>query len=258
MSAIELDGVVNFRDFGGGLGAGGRRIRTGRLYRSGHHATATEADLSALEALDFALFVDLRRTPERLRAPALRPASHRAHVIEHQGPSDQATAPHLVSLGDADATVDRVNQQMTVGYRYYPYDPFYVAIWREYFSRLAELDGPVLINCHAGKDRTGFICALTLHVLGAPWDDIVEDYLATNRFNRAELRIAEIAAQFQEAHGRAPPDDLPRAMVSVNPAWLDAAFASIAEQHGDTETYLREVVGLTRERQEAIRSRLLV
>jgi len=258
MSAIDLDGVINFRDFGGGVGADGRRIRTGRLYRSGHHAAATEADLKAIEALDFAMFVDLRRPPERIRDPARRPPAPHARLIEHQGPIDQAVAPHLTFLADPDATPQRMTEQMTAGYRYYPYDPFYVAIWREYFALLAELDGPVLVNCHAGKDRTGFICALTLHVLGAPREAIVEDYMATNRFNRADLRMAELAAQFQETHGRPAPEDLLRAMLAVDPAWLDASFASIAEQHGDTETYLREVVGLTPERRAAIHDRLLV
>jgi protein tyrosine/serine phosphatase len=161
-------------------------------------------------------------------------------------------------LSEESPTAARVREQMTVGYRYYPYDPFYVAVYRQYFALLAELEGPVLVNCHAGKDRTGFLCALTLHVLGAPDDHIREDYLATNRHNRADLRMAELAAQFAETHGQRPSEELLRAMVSVEPAWLEAAFASIAEQHGDTDAYLTEVVGMTPAMREAIHERLLV
>ena len=128
LSTTQLDGVINFRDFGGGRGADGRRIRLGRLFRSGHHAAATDADLDALAALNFALFVDLRRPPERARDRARRPEAPSARVIEHHGPTDQLVAPHLAVLGQADVTPQRLSEQMTVGYRGYPFDPHYV--WR--------------------------------------------------------------------------------------------------------------------------------
>lgn len=258
MSAIELAGVINFRDFGGGAGAEGRRIRAGRLFRSGHHAAATDADLERLAALGFELFVDLRRPPERARDPARRPAAALARVLEHQGATEQLVAPHLTFLAEPDATPARVSEQMIVGYRGYPFDPHYVAVYRDYFALLAELDGPVLINCHAGKDRTGFLCALTLHVLGAPREDIWADYLATNRHNRADARLAELAAQFTETHGHAPSEALLRAMLSVDPAWLDAAFAAIADKHGETDAYLAATIGVTPAVRDAIRGRLLV
>ena len=257
MSAIELDGVINFRDFGGGAGAGGRRIRDGRLFRSGHHAAATDADLERLAALGFTLFVDLRRPPERARDPARRPAAARARVLEHQGPTEQLVAPHLTFLAEPGATPARVSEQMTVGYRGYPFDPHYVAVYRDYFALLTEVDGPVLVNCHAGKDRTGFLCALTLHVLGAPREEIWADYLATNRHNRADARLGEMATQFEQTHGHAPSEALLRAMLSADPAWLDAAFAAIAEKHGDTDAYLAEVIGVTPVVRDAIRERLL-
>jgi protein tyrosine/serine phosphatase len=258
VGAIELDGVINFRDFGGGAGADGRRVRMGRLFRSGHHATATEADLERLAALGFRLFVDLRRPPERARDPARRPAAPAARVLEHQGAAEQLVAPHLTFLTEPGATPARVSEQMTVGYRGYPFDPHYVALYRDYFALLAELDGPLLINCHAGKDRTGFLCALTLHVLGAPREDILADYLATNRHNRADARLADMTVQFRETHGHAPSEALLRAMLSADSAWLDAAFDAISEKHGHTDSYLEEVVGVTTARRNAIRERLLV
>ena len=116
----------------------------------------------------------------------------------------------------------------------------------------------MLFNCHAGKDRTGFLCALTLHVLGAPRAEILADYLATNRHNRADARLADMAAQFKETHGHAPSEALLRAMLSADAAWLDAAFAAIAERHGDTDAYVEEVIGVTPAARAAIRERLLV
>ncbi|WP_075831902.1 tyrosine-protein phosphatase [Deinococcus marmoris] len=39
--------------------------------------------------------------------------------------------------------------------------------------------GPVLIHCHAGKDRTGLIAALCLELAGRSRDGIAADYVAT-------------------------------------------------------------------------------
>ena len=39
--------------------------------------------------------------------------------------------------------------------------------------------GPVLIHCHAGKDRTGLIAALCLKLAGMGRDEIAADYVAT-------------------------------------------------------------------------------
>jgi protein tyrosine/serine phosphatase len=255
---MDLEGVINFRDFGGMPGAGGRDVRTGRLFRSGHFATASDADIAHLAGLDFALFVDLRRPPERLRDPARRPPAPAARLLEHQGPTATAVAPHLAFLSQPDASPDKVTEQMIVGYRYYPFDPHYVAVYRDYFPLLATVDGPVLVNCHAGKDRTGYLCALTLHVLGVSRDDIFEDYLATNRYNRADARMKEMAEGFEGTHGHAPSEALLRRMMEVDAVYLEAAFDAIAQQHGDIDTYLVEVVGVDGAVRERIRERLLV
>jgi protein-tyrosine phosphatase len=255
---MDLEGVINFRDFGGQPGAGGRTVRKGRLFRSGHFAAATDMDIGRLADLDFALFVDLRRPPERERDPARRPDTPHARLIEHQGPTTATVAPHLAFLSEPDASPDRVTEQMIVGYRYYPFDPHYVAVYREYFPLLASLEGPVLVNCHAGKDRTGFLCALTLHVLGVADDDIFDDYLATNRFNQADARLREMTESFEATHGHAPSEALLRRMMAVDAVYLQAAFQAIAERHGDTDTYLAEVVGVDQVLRDAIRERLLV
>ncbi len=257
MRADDLDGVVNFRDFGGAVGAGGRRIPHGRLFRSGHHAAATAVDLAKLADLDLALIVDLRRPAERQRDPARRPAATRARILEHDGPLETAMAPHLAFLAMPDASAARVTEQMTAGYRGYPFDPHYVAVYRDFFAALAQADGAVLVNCHAGKDRTGFLCALTLTVLGVGEDEVFEDYLATNRHNRADDRVGELAAQFLETHGKPVSEDLLRHVMMADTAYLRAAFDAIDAAHGDIDAYLSDILGVGVARRDAIQSRWL-
>ena len=47
------------------------------------------------------------------------------------------------------------------------------------FRALAASDGPVLVACLAGRDRTGVVVALLRELLGHPREEVVADYLAT-------------------------------------------------------------------------------
>ena len=64
-------------------------------------------------------------------------------------------------------------------------------------------DGPWLIHCHAGIDRTGFVCMIIESFMGATLDDVINDYLESfnsifessvhNQTNRADsLRAMQI------------------------------------------------------------------
>ncbi|MBR6236999.1 MAG: tyrosine-protein phosphatase [Firmicutes bacterium] len=44
---------------------------------------------------------------------------------------------------------------------------------------MAEKDGPYLVHCTEGKDRTGFVCMLIEMLCGASYQEIVDDYMIT-------------------------------------------------------------------------------
>jgi protein tyrosine/serine phosphatase len=46
-------------------------------------------------------------------------------------------------------------------------------------TAMAENEGPYLIHCTEGKDRTGFVCMLLEALCGASYDDIETDYMIT-------------------------------------------------------------------------------
>lgn len=46
-------------------------------------------------------------------------------------------------------------------------------------NAMAENDGPFLIHCAEGKDRTGFVCMLIEALCGAAYDEIEADYMLT-------------------------------------------------------------------------------
>lgn len=47
------------------------------------------------------------------------------------------------------------------------------------FRQFLEIDGPYLIHCQEGKDRTGFVCIVIEALCGGTYKEIVDDYMLT-------------------------------------------------------------------------------
>ena len=60
------------------------------------------------------------------------------------------------------------------------------------FKFMAENDGPYLIHCNAGTDRTGFVAALIQALFGADINEIVYDYLLSYGKTFADDKNAEL------------------------------------------------------------------
>lgn len=248
--------VHNFRDFGG-YAADGGRVKKGQLYRSAHYADASTSDLEAFAKIGMAAIVDLRRPGERFRLPTRRAEGCQAKLIAYGVPSDEIQPPHLAFLSDPDVNEDMIVERMCGIYVNFPYEPGHIQVFSDAFATLAEVNGPIVIHCHAGKDRTGVLCALIHHVLGVSRDDTYQDYLLTNDLSRIEKRLPEIARLFAEAQGRAAPQHILRMILGVKAAYLDSAFASIDRQDGSIDSYLQNKLKVTPAMRDAIKTRLI-
>jgi protein tyrosine/serine phosphatase len=254
---LTFEAVENFRDFGDYATASGRRIRKGRLYRSASHGRATDADLAAIEALELAVIVDLRRPGERERDPARRPAGFKGEVIVNDTGETAGDDPWWNFVRSCDLSEEAFRGYLLNYYREAPHVERHIDLFSRYFRALAEAEGPVLIHCAAGKDRTGILAALTHRLAGVHEDDIVEDYLLTNNPQRIAARAPMVAQMISEATGRTATDAAVRAAIGVEAEYLAEAFATIEAAHGSTEAYLAEVLGVDAALREALEARLL-
>jgi protein tyrosine/serine phosphatase len=253
---VALEGVDNFRDFGGYAANGGRRLRAGRLYRSASHGRATDADLEAIAALEIAVVVDLRRREERDRDPSRRHGAFAGEVITSDA-GDYEPDTWIAHVTNSDLTPQSFRDYLTGYYREAPFKPRMIDLYSRYFDALAGAPGPVLIHCAAGKDRTGILAALTHHLAGVGRDDILADYLLTNDSARIERRLPQVMAVIAEVSGREPPAEAVRVGMGVDRASLETAFAAMAERHGDIDAYLARELGVDAAKAAAIHARLL-
>ena len=238
---LNLSGASNFRDLGGYATRDGRTVRWRQIFRSNHLGHLTEDDAAVLRSLGVKSAFDFRGAGERTEALCVM-----SDIAVHSLPVEPTVVAALraIAAGGTPLSADHAVEVMRDSYRSYVQQntPRYRAL----FAHLLEDRAPLVIHCTAGKDRTGFACALILHTLGVPDEVISEDYLLTNRFYRRDPNS-----------GSDLPDHVKQVLGSVQPAFLSAAFEAIDADYGNLETYLRDGIGLGAAERRAFAARYL-
>ncbi|WP_405063813.1 tyrosine-protein phosphatase [Kribbella sp. NBC_01505] len=163
-----------------------RNVRDlGGLIRSDNLDQLVPEGLAAFEAAGVARIVDLRDVWECETFPSPFGADPRWFNVPLNDPADPA-------IDDDDLLVQ------------------YLALIDNYPHRfvraltaIAEAPpGPVVVACHAGRDRTGLVIALTLAAIGVPAEDIVTDYAtATAQFPASAATMRSLLAHVDAKYG---------------------------------------------------------
>jgi protein-tyrosine phosphatase len=250
-----LEGVRNFRDFGGYASRHGGTVKRGLLFRSGHYAEASAADLETIAALGIALQADLRRPDEREKQPGKWSAPN---TITNEG-GRETEAPHTQFLTQVEVDAAAADGWMDTYYKVAPFKPHHAELFSAWFRELAGLSGDAagVVNCAAGKDRTGILCALTHHVLGVSDEDIRADYELTNTAVNVSLFLPEAARHFNSMLGKHHDVEVYRPFLGVRVHYLETAMAAILAESGSLDAYLADTLGVDDSMQQAIRDRLI-
>lgn len=231
---VAFEGAHNFRDFGGQRTRGGRRVARGRLYRSDALWQLSDADLERFAALGIRTVCDFRADHERQRWPNRLPPD--ATTLRSLGlgftPLGTQAAWDAVNRGELSA--EGVRAYMCDHYRALAdvHAEYYAAMFRALLEPGAL---PFLVHCASGKDRTGFAAAIILLSLGVSREDVLADYVISDRYRRELWHLF---------HRQVDPGAYD-AVGAAAPAYLEAALDVIDTRYGGEDRYLREVMGLS-------------
>lgn len=252
---VELDGVVNMRDLGGRTTAAGRAVRAGVVLRSDNLHDLTSASAARLLG-EFGLsdVVDLRTNTEHACNGAWPfNGEVRLHKMSLY-PDDDPNAPLPPwdgELGDERAGEPRDFAHLTarhyLGYFRWRPDSLLGAL-----RTVARAEGATIINCAAGKDRTGTTCAVLLTAVGVPDEQVVADYAASSD------RVPAILARLGLAAGLGSPEhDAQVASQSTPPEVMELLLGHIRRELGGLPNWL-DRNGWTGDDQSELEARFLV
>ena len=273
----ELSGAWNFRDVADGTTG----LRPGRLFRSGELSRLDDDGRATLRQLGITDVADLRAAREiARRGPGRVPDDIDIHLLPMPDLGDQdadeepdGEPPHEAAFrrlfdgenGEAGESGETPRQAagryMVDEYRQFPTRNGTQRALHRVVTLLGE-GRAVLTHCFAGKDRTGFVIATVLEMVGLDQDTIVADYLRSNDSvpvlreriteslsQRSDIEVTPEILKFTEAR-------LSDEVLGVRPEYLDSSRRTIDETYGSLDSYLRDA-GITATHVDQLRSALL-
>lgn len=205
--------LPNLRDVGGVPAAGGALVRTGMILRSAM-PVAGDADPETV-AWPPRLVIDLR---SRTEAEDVHPLTSKGATV--------LSLPLLSALkpGAAPAADLAGLYRVMVDYA----DERLVRLVRE----VSRSDGPTLIHCAAGKDRTGVSVALLLRLAGVDREHVVADFLRSKDAQDA------IAARLSRLPVQPDHRPLPRDFLAVPVKAIEGILDYWDDHDGGVEGWL--------------------
>jgi protein-tyrosine phosphatase len=160
--ALQVEGLVNLRDLGGLPIDGGGETRFGRLLRSDSPHQLDESGARVLADAGVSTVVDLRTASEQADRPNLLVSVGEMQCVSAPIFTDETEFPR--ELTTATDVYCWWLRDLGTGIK--------TAITAISDAPAA----PILVHCHAGKDRTGVVVALVLVLAGVGTDAIADDY----------------------------------------------------------------------------------
>jgi protein tyrosine/serine phosphatase len=207
----------NTRDLGG-LPCATGTTRHGVVIRSDNISNLNEAGVKAMWEYGVNTVIDLRTQTEATHFPSPFAAPD--------------YGPQYVNLPVIDdAFMTRVNDTAGIPERYRLMVDHRQEAFGQIFNTLARIEGPAVVHCYAGKDRTGLVAAMLLSLAGVDDDAIAADYAETD---------IHLADRYKEWLASASPERLAsmRDELRCQPEWMLGLLGHIDQRWGGVEPYL--------------------
>lgn len=221
-----LKTTQNTRDLGGYRTNSGTLTKEGSILRSDVQNNPSEEDLEYLKAGGITTIIDMRGRKEAEQKPSGFAGKEgftyfNFRIEEGSGvpESVEAVPQSYMDIATAKAMPD-------------------------IFRCIANSKSGVMINCTAGKDRTGVVSAILLLHAGVSDKDIIDNYVLTKEYGRERLELV---------HKNYPEIDM--RIVTPCEMFMEEFLRLFREEYGNTETYFK-CLGLNDKEIQMLREKL--
>lgn len=264
---IIFDNIVNARDLGGIIGAGGKAIRPRCLLRTAHLHDATDADVARLKSeYNLCRIFDFRSMGEFQAVPDREIEGVQHHLL----PTIDMRAEQQTGKPIPDEAFLELDRHI-VNYSFYPEVQMmaanmYPSLIRSEFSQLqyaaflrliieAPEDGGILWHCAQGKDRTGWGAAFLMFALGVERDTVIADFDSSNVAYRPIVH--KLNQDVLMRGGGEAEMAVIQAFMGVSTANFISTLNLIDREFGGMTNYLHEILCLTHDDIQILRKRYL-
>ena len=255
---VELKGARNTRDIGQYQTIDGRKIKNKIFFRSGRlDKLPKKTLLSFLEENNVQTIIDLRTQIEvnegrKLAYPKEIDYYH-IPVLNQEffGITHEKKMRNVMFKERQRITKDLSGDDYMISmYESIVFNPNSQRHFRAFFDLLSEhQDGSIIYHCTGGKDRTGIATMLILTLLGVSREDILEDFEASEYFNRKYIRSRKFAINtFLFFHKRFK--EILIAMLHSKRVYMEKLIESIEARYGSVLNYLRVEIKIDEEKQK--------
>jgi len=240
-------GCLNVRDLGGHRTASGGETRFGSIVRADDVHQLNDIGWKELAHYGVRTVVDLRGEHERSEDPLREVPVEVVHVpfMEASEADWEEIAEEIEAAAAAAPDVATSTRDV--------YLIFLERFGRNLAAALRAVanapEGGIVIHCVGGKDRTGLLVALLLHLAGVPDEEIADDYALSEERLRERHEAWYAAAASQEELERL------RRIAQTPRASMLGVFEKVRRRYGSVEGYLRSI-GLTDDELDRLRARL--
>ncbi|MEN9725760.1 MAG: hypothetical protein RL434_126 [Pseudomonadota bacterium] len=242
---LALAGATNLRDIGGYATGEGRRVRWGTVFRSGHLSGLSATAREEFAGLDIRTVCDFRLEAERVHENASLPNDPRLSTIGV--PPGKADQHFFHRLFEETSDPERVAVEIAALLKVYILE--FSAHFRRMFDALLNHDeGGILLNCSAGKERTGVGVVLLLMALGVPRNTLRHEFLLSQRYFPVAAELGRVLRKYAvPSRDDTSLTPLIMPLLETRESYADAVFealdSGIASCEGEDEM-LRQWYGL--------------
>jgi protein-tyrosine phosphatase len=255
MGKIYLEGADNARDLGGLKTTEGAVIREKKLIRSNRLSKLTQNDIHFLsDEYHLHKILDLR-TPMEVEQEADLKIPEASYM----------NIPFFMESMVGVSREQETRKQMLHMEEFPNMEDIYVMMVQNEFCNqqiskavkevMNTENGSVLWHCTEGKDRCGLLSAIILFLLDVSEDDVMEDYLKTNK--AAIRRVEKIRKKLHLAGFHQEKIEKLEGYFVAKEEFLNAALTTMKEDHGSINQFIKNGLHISMEEKQQFKDKIL-